>query len=114
MVFVQLMLISGVAAADAGEVAARSASDFLNSIGADSAIDARGETLQKTIEWVRFVGCGWFRAGAEDRLPIEKLIELHKQTRVRFSWGLGSGGSDVAKLIETGRQLATAGALVAF
>ncbi len=32
----------------------------------------------------------------------------------RFSWGPGSGGSDLAKLIETGRQVAAAGALLAF
>jgi hypothetical protein len=42
------------------------------------------------------------------------LIDLHKQTGVRFSWSPGSGGSDVAKLIDTARQMAAAGALLAF
>jgi hypothetical protein len=88
--------------------------DFLNSIGANSAIAARGERLAKTAECVRFLGLRWFRASTEDRVPLSQLIELHQQTGVRFSWGLGSGGSDIARLIETARPLDAAGALLAF
>ena len=33
---------------------------------------------------------------------------------MRFSWGLGSGGSDLPKLVDTARPLAAAGALLAF
>jgi hypothetical protein len=45
---------------------------------------------------------------------MSQYIELHQQAGVRFSWGFGSGGSDLGKLIETGRQMAAAGALLAF
>ena len=95
-------------------IPATSANDFLNSIGADAAIAARGESLDKTLECVRFLGLRWFRSGPEDRVALDKLIYLHKETGARYSWGLGSGGSDLGKLIETGKQLATAGALLAF
>ena len=62
----------------------------------------------------RYVGLRWFRSGIEGDIPMQNLIDLHKQAGVRFSWGLLSGGSDIPKLIETGRQLATAGALLSF
>jgi len=90
------------------------ATDFLNSIGACSAIAARGESLEKTRECAAYLGLRWFRAGIEDRVPMQQYIDLHKQTGVRFTWGLGSGGSDIRKLIETGRELAAADALLAF
>lgn len=95
-------------------VKARPAVEFLNSIGANSAIDARGETLQKTIECARYLGLRWFRSGTEGDVAISRLIELHKQTGVRFSWSPGSGGADIKKLTETAHPLADAGALLAF
>jgi hypothetical protein len=90
------------------------ASDFLNSIGANSAIATRGERLEKTIECAKYVGIRWFRAGIEGSVPMESYLDLHRQAGVRFSWGLGSGGSNLAKLIETGRVAAKGGALLAF
>jgi hypothetical protein len=39
---------------------------------------------------------------------------LHRETGVRFSWGLVSGGTDLKLLLYTGRVLAKAGALLAF
>ncbi len=97
----------------AGTTAVR-ATDFLDSIGTQSAISVRGENLQKTIACARYLGVRWLRAGIEGDVPIEQYIALHAQAGVRFSWGLGSGGSDITKLIETGRQVAAAGALLAF
>jgi hypothetical protein len=79
-----------------------------------SAISVRGETLPKTIECAKYLGARWFRAGIEGNVPITEFIQLHQQARLRFSWGLGSGGTNIAKLIETGRQIAAAGALLAF
>ena len=90
------------------------ATDFLNSIGADSAIDTRGETLAHTIECARYLGLRWFRSGPEGGVQPQDIIELHKQTGARASWGLLSGGSDIANLTATGRELAVAGALLAF
>jgi hypothetical protein len=97
----------------AGTTAVR-ATDFLDSIGTQSAISVRGENLEKTIACARFLGARWFRAGIEGDVPVQQFVALHKQAGLRFSWGLGSGGSDIPKLIETGRQIAAAGALLAF
>ncbi|MHB1001874.1 MAG: glycosyl hydrolase [Armatimonadota bacterium] len=105
--------VSSLDAAAKGVTAAR-ADDFLNSIGVNSAISTRGENLQKTIECARYLGIRWFRSGYEGSVPINDYIELHKKTGARFSWGLMSGGSDIDKLCDTGRQLASAGALLAF
>jgi len=79
-----------------GAVPAISASQFLDSIGTLSAISVRGESLQKTIERTRYLGVRWLRAGTEGNVPIQEFVELHKQAGLRFSWGLGSGGADVA------------------
>lgn len=101
------------AAGAAGTTAVR-ATDFLNSLGANSAIAARGESLQKTIDCAKYLGIRWFRSGTEGNVPMQDLIELHDQAGVRFSWGLLSGGTDVAKLVSTAKQVAAAGALLAF
>ena len=101
------------AAETTGTTAVR-ATDFLDSIGTQSAISVRGENLQKTIACAQYLGARWFRGGVEGDVPIEQFIELHKQAGLRFSWGLGSGGTNIQKLIETGRQMATAGALLAY
>ena len=85
----------------------------MNSIGVCSAISRRGESLTNTIEVARYLGVRWFRAGYESRIPVSDLIELHRQTGVRFSYGLMSGGTDIARLLEGARQLAVAGALLA-
>ena len=45
---------------------------------------------------------------------MQTYLDLHRQTGVRFSWGLVSGGTDLKKLIETARHLAAADALLAF
>jgi hypothetical protein len=90
------------------------ASDFLNSIGVNSAIDERGETLAQTIECAKYLGIRWIRTGIEARIPIQDFLDLHRQTGVRFSWGLLSGGSDLPKLIETAQELARVGALLSF
>lgn len=95
-------------------VTAKPASDFLGSIGVNSAISRRGESLEKTIECANYLGLGWFRAGYESDLPTADILELHRKTGVRFSWGLGSGGNDLPRILTGGRELAKAGALLAF
>jgi hypothetical protein len=97
-----------------GGVTAFSANDFLNSIGANSAVSRRGETLPNTINCTKYLGLRWFRAGYESDIPTQDLIDLHLQTGARFSYGLASGGTDIQRLLSGGRQLATAGALLAF
>jgi hypothetical protein len=111
---IALLLVWGGAARAAEGVTAVSASDFLDSIGTLTAISVRGEKLEKTIECTKYLGTRWLRAGAEGNVPIEQFIQLHKQAGLSFSWGLGSGGADLDKLIRTGREVAAAGALLAF
>jgi hypothetical protein len=93
--------------------------DFLNSIGVVTTFPDRGQPLARTIEMVRYCGFRWVRAGIEglsDQGPttIQTMLDLHRETGVRLNWGLVSGGTDVKKLVETGKVLAEAGALLAF
>lgn len=97
----------------AGTTALR-ANDFLDSIGTQSAISVRGESFPKTVECAKYLGARWFRSGIEGDIPMQQFIALHQQAGLRFSWGLLSGSSDVPRLIATGKQLAAAGALLAF
>lgn len=104
---------------DAADSTPRAATDFLNSIGVVTAFPDRGQPLPKTIEMVKYAGFRWVRGGiegltAQGPTTVETYLDLHRQTGVRFSWGLVSGGSDLGKLIETSRQLAAADALLAF
>ncbi|MGH7442547.1 MAG: glycosyl hydrolase, partial [bacterium] len=92
---------------------------FLNSIGVVSTFPDRGQPLPKTIEMVKYGGFRWVRGGIEgltEKGPtrLQTYLDLHRQTGVRFSWGLVSGGSDVKKLLDTARPLAKADALLAF
>jgi hypothetical protein len=95
-------------------VTAKRSIDFLNSMGANSAISKRGETLAKTAEALQYTGLRWIRTGYEGDLPVSDLLSLHKQTGVVFSYGLLSGGNDIPRLIAGGERLAAAGALLAF
>jgi hypothetical protein len=93
--------------------------DFLDSIGVVSTFPNRGQSFAKTIEMIRYCGFRWVRAGIEglsDQGPttIQTFLDLHRETGVRFSWGLVSGGTEVQRLVETGKVLAEAGALLAF
>lgn len=106
--------LSAQASAQVAETNAHRARDFLNSIGTQSAISGRGENFAKTVECAQYLGVRWFRSGIEGNIPIQQFIDLHQQAGLRFSWGLLSGSSDLPKLIETGRQLEAAGALLAF
>lgn len=88
-------------------------SDFLSSIGVNTAVSGRGESLARTIEICRYLGISWIRSGYEGGLPTEDLMALHRETGVKFSYGLLSGGSDTGRLLAGARQLAAAGALLA-
>lgn len=95
-------------------VKAHLSSDFLNSIGVNSAVSTRGESLKKTIEICKYLGVRWIRSGYEGGIQVSDMVEAHKQAGVKFSYGLLSGGTDIPRLLEGGRQLASAGALLAF
>lgn len=94
-------------------------SDFLDSIGIVTTFPDRGQPLPKTVEMVSYCGFRWIRGGIEGLkesgpTTVETYLELHRQTGAKFSWGLVSGGTDVTKLLTTARQIAAAGALLAF
>jgi len=113
--FVGLLTAMAIAPsiAEAGGTVALNANDFLDSIGVNSAVSRRGENLADTAKAARYLGLRWFRLGYESGVPVPDLIELHHQTGVRFSYGLLSGGTDIARLLDGARQLASAGALIA-
>lgn len=103
----------------AGETRAIPTADFLNSLGIDSTFPDRGQPLDKTIEMVKYTGFRWIRGGVEGLsengpTTLQTYIDLHKATGVRFSWGLGSGGTQLRRLIETAKDIAAADALLAF
>ena len=89
-------------------------SEFLGSIGTQSAISVRGENLQKTTECASYLGVRWLRGGIEGNVSVNEYVALHRQTGVQFSWFPGSGGTDLKRLLSTARQLAAANALLAF
>ena len=86
-------------------------SDFLASIGANSAIHRRGESFERTVEFTKYAGIKWFRLGYESEIETSRLIKLHEETGAKFSYGLQSGGNDIAQLIKGAEELAAAGAL---
>ncbi|MES2456263.1 MAG: glycosyl hydrolase [Bacteroidota bacterium] len=112
-----LLLTGGISAEHAPAVkpvGAVSSNDFLNTIGANSAIASRGERLEKTIEIVKYTGLRWIRSGYEGDVKMEDYLKLHQQTGLKFSYGLMSGGTDIARLLADGKKLAAARALLAF
>ncbi len=106
-------LASAPMGATAAGATATRANDFLDSIGVNSAVSKRGESLSNTIHATRYLGIHWFRVGYESAIPVSDLIRLHSETGARFSYGLMSGGTNLARLLDGARQLAAAGALIA-
>ncbi len=90
-----------------------SANDFLDSIGVCSSITGRGETLAGTINALNYTGIRWIRCGLEDRISAKDMIDLHNQTGAKISYGLLSGGTNIARLLNDAGQLASGGALLA-
>jgi hypothetical protein len=95
------------------------ATAFLGSVGVVTTFPDRGQPLAKTTKMVNYGGFRWVRGGiegltAEGPTTVQTYLDLHKETGVRFSWGLVSGGTDLKKLTETARELAKADALLAF
>ncbi|MHB2208523.1 glycosyl hydrolase [Methylobacterium sp. CM6257] len=116
---IAFLLFVDVPVSHATEHVAVSTSEFLNSIGVVSTFPDRGQPLDKTIDMVNYCGFRWVRGGIEGlsddgATTINTFLELHEKTGAVFSWGLASGGTDLGKLLSTGKILAQAGALLAF
>jgi len=106
-------LLAGEPEPAGAQTAAVPANDFLNSLGICSAVSRRGEHLADTIRVTKFLGLRWFRSAYESDVAVADLLALHEQTGVRFSYGLASGGTDLARLLAGAEKLAAAGALIA-
>ena len=112
-------LLAAPIGATAAPVSAKPTVRFLNSIGVVTTFPDRGQPLPKTIEMINYAGFRWVRAGIEGLTEdgpttIQTFLELHKETGVKFSWGLLSGSADLDKLIATAKVLVEADALLAF
>ncbi|MDR1518327.1 MAG: glycosyl hydrolase [Dysgonamonadaceae bacterium] len=89
------------------------ATTFLNSIGAVSSVSRRGETIEGSIECVKYTGLRWLRCGFEDDAPLEDFLSLHREVGTVFSYGLLSGHSDIRRLLDDAEKLAQTDALLA-
>lgn len=94
---------------------AQSAYDFLQSIGVNSAIYRRGESVERTIECVNYIGARWIRT--DESMHTDRQVAVIKQltdaTGVKISTSLGSGGSNIDELIQGSRRMADMGVLLA-
>lgn len=90
------------------------AATFLDSLGVCTAVSRRHEDLEHTVECLRYLGLRWVRQSYESDVPVDDLLALHQRTGVRFAYGPASGGNDLDRLLDGGRRLAAAGALIAF
>ncbi|HEX2551763.1 MAG TPA: hypothetical protein VHK64_09240, partial [Nocardioidaceae bacterium] len=119
-VFNRIVLTTDAGAGrDPADSTARPVADFLDSIGVVTTFPDRGQPLPRTVEMIKYAGFRWVRGGIEglkDQGPttLQTYLDLHQQAGVRFSWGLGSGGHDLERLIETAKPIAAADALIAF
>ena len=94
---------------------ARCVNDFLGSIGVNSAIYRRAESVDRTIECINYLGVSWIRTDESWHTDeqVEHIKRLHKATGVKISTSLGSGGSNIEQLIAGSRRIAKQGALLA-
>ena len=114
VLFFALCLSCGcISAQEIAKVQAVSAVDFLNSLGAVSSVSRRGETIEGSIECVRYTGLRWIRGGYEDDAPLSDFIRLHRETGARIGYGFLSGNANLDRLLNDARQLAGVGALLA-
>lgn len=111
--------------AEMTETTAVRADDFLNSMGVNTAIHARGEWLDKTIECMEYTGLRWIRSGyGGTSAEIERFRTLHNRLGLKFSLMVSLDPDpeknnsatigNISKTLEGGRQLHNMGALIAF
>ncbi|MCM1177324.1 MAG: glycosyl hydrolase [Bacteroidales bacterium] len=90
------------------------ANDFLSSIGVNSSIDSRGESLEKTLECMQYIGARWIRSGygAKGYSSFDYLME---NGGIKFSMAIGTGSKDgdMEKVLEAARYLKEKDALIA-
>ena len=114
ILFILLLLTCGFGEAQEKHKA-QSAYDFLQSIGVNSAIYRRGESVERTIECINYIGARWIRTDESMNTDeqVAAIKRLHDATGVKISTSLGSGGSDIESLIQGSRRMAAMGVLLA-
>ena len=114
ILFILLLLTCGFGEAQEKHKA-QSAYDFLQSIGVNSAIYRRGESVERTIECINYIGARWIRTDESMNAneQVAAIKRLHDATGVKISTSLGSGGSDIESLIQGSRRMAAMGVLLA-
>lgn len=114
LLFILLLLTCGFGEAQEKHKA-QSAYDFLQSIGVNSAIYRRGESVERTIECINYIGAQWIRTDESMNTDeqVAAIKRLHEATGVKISTSLGSGGSDIESLIQGSRRMAEMGVLLA-
>ena len=100
-------------------VQAQPANDFLNSIGMNSSISSRQETIAETMKCADYMGFRWIRSGMPDGVTTRMvhLKRLYEEYGVRFTYIMPDNGDSMDRVIESAKDLITeAGpdALIAF
>ncbi len=92
-----------------------SVNDFLNSIGVNSAIYRRAESVDRTIECINYLGARWIRTDESWHTDeqVAHIKRLHAATGVKISTSLGSGGSNIEQLLIGSKRIAKLGVLLA-
>jgi hypothetical protein len=109
--FVLSAAVSPLHAADA--VQAKSANEFLSSIGACVHVQHH-QPAEKLVAGLQYTGMRNVRDGADRNFDVSGLLLLHKEAGVMVDFGPGSGASDadIPKTIAGCEELAKAGALL--
>jgi hypothetical protein len=78
-------------------VTAIPANEFLRSIGVNTSINTRGETILKTMECVSYIGARYVRSGPPDGVIVrlDHFRWLYEECGVRFSMALSTEGDPI-------------------
>jgi hypothetical protein len=89
-----LFVSKPVYADDFETVTAVPVSEFLNSIGVNTSLNARGETILQTIECLNYIGARYIRSGAPDGTNVrtDHFRWLYEECDARFSMILSPEG----------------------
>ena len=92
------------------------ANNFLNSIGVNSSINSRGESITQTLVCAEYLGFRWIRSGIPDGTnlrPIHFKWLLQRNVRVSASIGNGTTMTDIDNFVTGAKTLAGLGSLIA-
>lgn len=97
-------------------VTAIPANDFLNSIGVNSSINTRGETISQTLLCAEYLGFRWIRSVVPDGLNVRPIhIQWLLQRNVKISCAIGAGTTiaDINNFVTGAKTVAGLGSLIA-